>query len=143
MLNRGYYIREFSEQFTSELSITGTSPDLVQSLEFFLSRLISGFCLDQIKTRFESGLGLDKIQIIFLKLKKQKILKKLKNFLSSYSHSNINFKKNRKSRIYHFGFECKFNSCVDFLRVHVIFRWFFCLFLVKVPLAAYATMLPT
>jgi len=37
--------------------------------------VISGFCLDQIKTRFESGLGLDKIQISFLKLKTLKIRK--------------------------------------------------------------------
>ena len=50
----------------AEMSIIGTSPDFVQNLEFFLSRLKSGLCLDQIKTRFQSGLGLDKIQIFFL-----------------------------------------------------------------------------
>ena len=58
-----------------ELSIIGTSPDFVQSLKFFKSRLKSGFCLDQIKTRFESGPGLDKIQISGLKLKIRKNLK--------------------------------------------------------------------
>ena len=57
-----------------EMSI-GTSPDFVQSLEFFLARLKSGFCLDQIKTRFESGLGLYKIQISVSKLKNLKIRK--------------------------------------------------------------------
>ena len=46
----------------TEVSIIDTSPDFVQSLDFFLSRLISGFCLDQIKTRFESGRSLDKTQ---------------------------------------------------------------------------------
>ena len=50
-----------------ELSIIGTDPDAVQSLDFFLSRLMSGFRLDQIKTRFGSGLDLDKIKISVLK----------------------------------------------------------------------------
>ena len=54
------------------MSITGTSPDTVQSLDFSLSRLLSWFCLDQIRTRFESGQGLDKIQISVLKLKFRK-----------------------------------------------------------------------
>ena len=62
-------IRLFYILFRAELSIIGTSPDFVQNLEFFMSRLISGFCLDQIKTRFEPGLGLDNIQILVLKLK--------------------------------------------------------------------------
>ena len=51
------------------MSTIGTSPDFGQNLEFLLSRLISGFYLDQINTRFESGLSLDKIQILVLKLK--------------------------------------------------------------------------
>ena len=63
----GSYIEIFEYSSEAELSITDTSPDLVQSLEFFMSRLKSGFCLDQIKTRFESGLGLDNIQISVLK----------------------------------------------------------------------------
>jgi len=48
--------------FQTEVSIISTSPDFVQSLDFFLSRPISGFRLDQIKTRFESGPSLDKTQ---------------------------------------------------------------------------------
>ena len=59
----------FTRPCYSELFIIGTSPAFVQSLDFFMSRLKSGFCLDQIKTRFESGLGLDNIQILVLKLK--------------------------------------------------------------------------
>ena len=37
------------------MSITGTSPDVVQSLEFLMSRFFSG-------TRLQSGPSLDKIQ---------------------------------------------------------------------------------
>ena len=46
----------------AEMSTIGTSPDQVQSLDFFMSR-------------FWSGLGLDKIQISVLKLKNLKKLK--------------------------------------------------------------------
>ena len=41
------------------MPITGTSPDFVQSLDFLMSRFLSG-------TRLESGLSLDKIKKIFL-----------------------------------------------------------------------------
>ena len=40
------------------MSIIGTSPDFVQSLDFLGSRFLSG-------TRLESGLGLDEISKIF------------------------------------------------------------------------------
>ena len=65
--------------------------------------LIPDWYLDFVWTRFDSGLVLEKIQIFFLKLKKIRNSKKLKFFLTSYSHSSISF---RKSRIYHFDFEC-------------------------------------
>ena len=42
----------------SEVSMISTSPDFVQSLDFLVSRFLSG-------TRLESGLGLDKISKIF------------------------------------------------------------------------------
>jgi len=42
----------------TEVSITGTSPDQVQILDFFMSRFLSG-------TRLESGPSLDEIQIQF------------------------------------------------------------------------------
>ena len=44
----------------TEVSIIGTSPDFVQSLDFLVSRFLSG-------TRLESGLGLDKIWKIFFR----------------------------------------------------------------------------
>ena len=66
----------FDHSASSRFQITGFSRIsgffLVQT---YMIEVISGICLDQIKTRFESGLGLDKIQISFLKLKTLKIRK--------------------------------------------------------------------
>ena len=79
-----------------ELSIIGTSPDSVQSLDFFLSRLISGFCLDQIKTRFESGLDLEKIKISVLKLitlKNRKFKSKILNNRKIQKNREFEFEK--------------------------------------------------
>ena len=60
------------------------SPVLVQSLDFFMSRFWSG-------TRFESGLGLVKIQISVLKLEN---LEKLKiEFENSKKSKNSKFEK--------------------------------------------------
>ena len=84
----------------TEMSITDAPVQILSRIcNFSYSRLISGFCLNQIRLWTSSGENSD----FFLKLKKIKNSKKMKFFLTSYSHSSINF---RKLRIYHFDFEC-------------------------------------
>ena len=82
------------------MSITGTSPDVVQSLEFLMSRFFSG-------TRLQSGPSLDKIQknIEKWKFEKMKNLKtKLRKMKIWKKRNNENLKKIQIWKIENFEF---------------------------------------